>query len=203
MSFKALIYRRALAMLWSAGHAPSSAQRSRMEHDARAIPLQETWPVSESAFNEAASRLLAKHGYLADPSKPYDQALPETQSLGWHRPRPGDAVRLVGDRGWFILPKGEIMTLSSCDAPGRLRIGKGGHYRTEKGSVSLSAGGPSSARGLRTEVLGKTDEFRRMEFWRFHQTAEANGGVYFSRPARVWTWDGDEAGFSDPIGMAA
>lgn len=156
----------------------------------------EDWLIRPQAMNEAASSLLRDFGYAPDPTRPFDEALPEVLIMHRHSPAPGHAVRVVGSKGWMGVEEGRMLTLSSTDERGRLKIGSGRHYLTEEDSVSLSSGGPGSIGGLRTSVLGRTDETVRMPFWRFHQQREANGGVDFTRPVPVWTWDGDGAAFA-------
>jgi hypothetical protein len=203
MTISAMVYKRALAMLWSAGHAPTRSQRIRMQGEAWRVPLAEDWLMRRPAVNEAAADLLLRFGYLADATRPYDEALPETQTMHDYAPMPGHAVRITGDKGWMGVEKGDLMTLSSCSEQGRLHIGRGHHTLSESGSVSLSNGGPSSMLGLRTAVLGRTDEIVRMRFWRFHLSPEANGGVDFTRPVPVWTWDGDASAFDELMAEAA
>lgn len=195
MTITELVYRHALAILWSAGHQPSRSQRISLQSDAWKVPAPKHYPLETQGLMDAACALLRLHGYDPDPTKPVEQALPEIQQLITSTPMAGHAVRLTGK--WFIKGPGTIFTLSSTDTPGRLKIGCGSHYMTEDGLVSLSAGGPSSARGLRTECLVATGEIMRVQFWRFHLSPEANGGVYFTRPAAIWEWDGDEAAFSN------
>lgn len=203
MTVSDLVYRRALAMLWSAGHEPTRSQRMRMQGDAYKVGLPDDWLVRKEALNESAARLLAMYGYAADPTRAYDEALPEVQSIHRYAPLAGHAVRIEGDGGWMGVKRGDVLVLSSCDERRRLRVGRGRHYRTEEGAVSLSSGGPGSIVGLRTEVLVPTSETIRIPFWRFHLSPEANGGVDFTRPAPVWTWDGDEAAFREPMAEAA
>lgn len=195
MTITDLVYHRALAMLWSAGHAPSRSQRVSMQCAAMRHSPGPNWPLDQQLMTDAACALLATFGYAPDASKPYDEALPEVTIMHRHSPAPGHAVRIVGDGGWMGVKQGEILTLSSTDERGRLKIGSGRHYLTEDGAVSLSSGGPGSIGGLRTDVLGRTDETMRRRFWRFHLSPEANGGVDFTRPVPVWTWDGDGAAF--------
>lgn len=199
-----LIYRRALAMLWSAGHEPSVADRIAMRSAAWNVTLASDWLMRKAALNEAAAILLRGFGHEADDTVEFDVALPY---IGGTRPNTvpvaGDAVRITGEGGWMGVRKGQLLVLTGCHLEGRMNVGCGRHHLYENGLVSLSSGGPASIIGLRTEVLGRTDQTIRVGFWRFHLHPEANGGVDFTRPVNLWEWDGAESAFDDVIGKAA
>lgn len=197
MTLSDLVYRTALSALWSAGHRPSRSQRINMQSKSWRHSPAADWPLDPKAMSTAACGLLREFGYDARPSGHVHEMLPEVDTVLRHSPAAGHAVRIVGEGGWMGVKPGDLMTLSSNGDRGRLHIGRGHHYMTEEGSVSLSSGGPGSMIGLRTGVLGRTDETVRMGFWRFHGLPEANGGVEFSRPVPVWTWDGSESSFDD------
>jgi len=199
-----LIYRRALAMLWSAGHEPSRSDRIRLQSEAWKISLAPDWLSRKAALNEAAAELLGAFGHDADATVEYDVALPYVGTArSGAAPVAGDAVRVTGEGGWMGVEQGQLLVLTPCHLDGRMNVGRGRHYLNENGSVSLSSGGPASIIGLRTEVLVPTTETIRIGFWRFHLSPEANGGVDFTRPVGVWNWDGDESAFDDVLGRAA
>lgn len=204
MTTSDLIYRRALAMLWSAGHEPTRDDRFAMRSKAWNVSLAPDWLTRRAALNEAAATLLREFGHQADATVEFDVALPY---VGAARPNdvptPGDAVRITGEDGWNGVPRGGILVLTGCHIESRMNVGRGHHHLHESGLVNLSSGGPASIIGLRTEVLVRTDETVRMGFWRFHLSPEANGGVDFTRPVNLWEWDGAESAFDDVIGRAA
>lgn len=203
MTLSDLVYRRALAILWSAGHEPTRAHRLRMQSAAWRHEVAADWPMRDQAVTQAACGLLGTMGYAPDASAPWLEAMPFVGDLLRHAPAPGHVVRIDGEGGWMGVKSGDMLTLSSCGERGRLMIGKGRHHETGTGSVSLSSGGPGSIVGLRTEVLRRTDETVRAWFWRFHMSPEANGGVDYARLVPVWTWDGDASAFDGVAELAA
>jgi hypothetical protein len=175
-----------------------------MQMQAYNYPLPAGWFLSnEKPLNAAACSMLRDFGYAADPDKPLSEALPEVCSITRHGPRPGDLVEVDGNGGWMGVKPGDKLMLASCDSPRRLNIGRGHHYKTEQGQVSLSNGGPSSIIGMRTEVLRRSERIERASYWRFHLNPEASGGVEFSRPVSVWLWDGSPKAFDKELQEAA
>jgi hypothetical protein len=175
-----------------------------MQTQAYKYPLPADWIMSsERSLNASACSMLRDFGYAADADKPFYEALPEVCTVTRYAPQPGDLVEVDGTGGWMGVKPGEKLMLSSCDAPRRLNIGKGHHYKTEEGQVSLSNGGPSSIVGMRTEVLRRSDRIERASYWRFHLNPEASGGVDFSRPVSVWLWDGSPTAFAQDFQEAA
>jgi len=187
----ALVHKRALGMLWSAGHTPSRKERSRLRNDAWRHQPSDSW--RGEAIHSSACDLLESVGYAPDRTKPWDLAIPEATTPISASPRAGHALRLT--RRWSIAPEGTVMTLSSTDVPGGFRIGRGGHYMDHDGRVHLTCGGPSSMLALDVQAMRATRDVVRLPFWRFADLPGAGEGVDFTRPVALWEWDADEADF--------
>lgn len=190
----ALVHKRALGMIWSAGLAPTREERWRLKSAAWRHQPSDLW--KNGAIDQAACDLLEEMGYRPDRHAPWDLVLAEAGPARTTTPLAGDALRLTGR--WSILPVGTIMTLSSTDTPGGFRIGRGGHYMNHDGGVSLSCGGPSTHLALAVGALVATGEVVRLPFWRFADLPGAGEGVDFTRPVALWEWNGDEADFIVP-----
>lgn len=196
----ALVHKRALGMLWSAGLAPTREERSRLRSETWRHQPADCW--KSGAVQDSTCDLLEACGYAPDRSAAWDLAFAETTTLVTSTPAAGHALRLTAP--WSIAPKGAIMTLSSIDRTGGFRIGRGGHYMDHDGHVHLTSGGPSTATALDVRAMVPTGEIVRMPFWRFADLAGPGEGVDFTRPVALWEWDGDEADFLDrPMELAA
>ncbi len=191
-SAERMVRNHAMGILLSAGLNPEREERRRLSNAAWRHPI--TRYGASDAVHGPACDLLEELGYDPDRDAEHHLALPEC-GLARTDPSPiaGDAVRLTGR--WSIAMPGTIMTLSSCDVPGGLRIGRGGHYMGDDGTVSLTVGGPSSYLALDVSRLVPTGLVVRRPFWRFFDLAGPDQGVDFTRPVALWEWNGSDADF--------
>lgn len=190
-----LVYRRALSILYSAGHSVSLGQHLRMELAGAPFTGSLINADDEARLNSRACDLLERHGYAPDRNSPIGQMLPFVGLCSHMFPKAGDLVEI--SHPWKSCKAGSELTLGSSSTPNRFQIGSAIAHMANDESVSLS-GGPISVRTLPGYALINTHRTRERSFWRSHYQHAPGEAVSFTRTVAVWTWAADEADFDLP-----